>query len=302
MKYSKPAKTFEEQADLLLERGLIADRDQLIRRLRVTSYFRLTTYLYRFRVAGSEKYHPGTTLERVWKLYNFDQRLRTLLLDAIEAIEVHTRTQLAYHFAHDCGAFAYKDPRHFPNLNSDRFSEWQWKLDEQVRRSRKSREEFVTHFFAKYGDQHTDLPIWMLVELMDFGSTLTFFRAVKDDIKKRIAAEIGQPDVVGMSWLLALNTIRNRCAHHSRLWDWELGTPVHLPQQRKFPAWHAPALPSNRVGIILTICHHWLRSVSPSNASEWTTRLRGLFDEYPDQPVLPMGLVAGWKEHPLWKT
>ena len=73
MRYSKPAKTFEEQADLFLERGLVADRDQLIRRLRVTSYFRLTTYLYRFRVAGSEKYQPGTTLERVWKLYNFEQ-------------------------------------------------------------------------------------------------------------------------------------------------------------------------------------------------------------------------------------
>lgn len=68
-----------------------------------------------------------------------------------------------------------------------------------MKRSVRSREEFVMHFFCKYGDTHTHLPVWMLIELMDFGTTLTFFRGVKDDIKKRIAAEIGQPDVVVMS-------------------------------------------------------------------------------------------------------
>lgn len=107
MKYDKVPRTFEEQADLLLERGLEADRTQLVRRLRVTSYFRLTFYLYRYRVPGSETYQPGTALKLVQEVSSFDQRLRTLLLDAIEAVEVYTRTQLAYHFAHACGAFAY---------------------------------------------------------------------------------------------------------------------------------------------------------------------------------------------------
>lgn len=298
MRYNKPPTTFEEQADRLLKRGLIADRQQLIQRLHTISYFRLAGYLHAFRVVGSDCYQPGTTLDKVWRIRDFDQRLRTQLLDAIEAIEVHVRTQLAYHFAHDHGAFAYTDARHFPNLAPDQFTLWQRKLDDQVQRSQRSREEFVAHFFQKYGDEHTRLPVWALVELMDFGATLTFFRGVKDDIKKRIAAEVGQPDRVVMSWLLALNTVRNRCAHHLRLYNWELGTPVLIPQERKFPVWHAPRLPNDRIGIILTLCRYWLAQIATDNP--WSRRMTDLFDEFPDQPLLPMGLGPDWRRHPLW--
>ena len=299
MRYDKAPKTFDEQADLLLSRGLIADRAQLIRRLRVTSYFRLTGYLHPFREPGADRYRSGTSLDDVWRICVFDQRLRTLVLDAIEAIEVHVRTQLAYHFSHEYGAFAYTEDRCFPNLRPDQFILWQRKLDDQVERSLKSREEFVAHFFTKYGDEHRRLPVWALVELMDFGATLTFFRGVNDDIKKRIAVEVGQPDRVVMSWLLALNTVRNRCAHHLRLYSWELGTPVLIPQPGKFPAWHAPRLPNNRVSVILTFCRVWLNHISPSN--NWTGRVRSLFEEFPDQPVEPMGFGKDWSHHPLWR-
>lgn len=300
MKYDKPVKSFEEQADLLLARGLVADRDQLIRRLRATNYFRLTTYLYRFRVQDSDRYQSGTTLDQVWGLYTFDQRLRTLLLDAIEAIEVYTRTQLAFHFAQDHGPFAYSDPRHFPNLKQDKFIEWQRKLDDQVGRSLRSKEDFVSHFFRKYGDEHTRLPIWILVELMDFGSILTFFRGVNDGIQKRVAAEVGQPDRVVDSWLLALNTVRNRCAHHARLWDWEMGTHVLIPGQRKYPDWHAPRLPNVKIGIVLMVCRFWLDRITPSN--DWTKRVTALLADRPAHLLGHMGLPDDWQQHPLWKN
>ncbi|HEY5894836.1 MAG TPA: Abi family protein [Chthoniobacterales bacterium] len=300
MKYEKPALSFEAQADLLISRGLEADRDQLIRRLRATSYFRLSGYLYPFRVPGADELRPGTTLDQIWKLYNFDQRLRTLLLDAIEAIEVHVRTQLAYHFAHDFGPFAYHEAGNFPNLSREGFTLWQRKLEDQVQRSLKSHEEFLVHFFNKYGDEHTRPPIWMLVELMDFGATLTFFRGVNDDIKKRIATESGMPDRVLQSWLLSLNTVRNRCAHHLRLWNWQLGNPVLLPGRNKHPVWHYPRLANNRIGIILTLCRAYLNHISPAN--RWTSRVFALFDEFSAQPLAPMGLPPNWREHPLWKS
>ncbi len=68
MKYTKRALSFEEQADLLLNRGLQADRDDLIKRLSSTSYFRLSGYLYPFRENGSENYREGTSLDQVWAL------------------------------------------------------------------------------------------------------------------------------------------------------------------------------------------------------------------------------------------
>jgi abortive infection bacteriophage resistance protein len=40
--------------------------------------------------------------------------MRTLVLDAIEPVEVFARTQLAYQFAHQHGPFSYTDPKNFP--------------------------------------------------------------------------------------------------------------------------------------------------------------------------------------------
>ncbi|MFM8830728.1 MAG: hypothetical protein ACKOHM_06955 [Spartobacteria bacterium] len=48
MIYSKEALSLEEQADRLIGRGLIADRDELIGRLKVVNYYRLSGYLYPF--------------------------------------------------------------------------------------------------------------------------------------------------------------------------------------------------------------------------------------------------------------
>lgn len=297
--YSKPALSFEAQADRLLERGLVAERDLLIRRLSATSYFRLSGYIYPFRQEGSEALQPGLSLDTIWELYSFDQRLRTLLLDAIEAIEVYVRTQLAYHFAHDFGPFGYHDVQNLPNLSPHDCGNWHQKLDLQVRRSRRSHEEFVLHFFRKYGEAHTQLPIWMLIELMDFGATLTFYRGASDDYKKRIARMVEIPDRVLSSWLLALNTVRNRCAHHSRLWNWTLGNSVLLPGARKYPVWHDPRLDNRQMGIILTLCRHLLGHISPSN--QWSRRVFELFEQFPNQPISEMGLPENWKEHPLWK-
>ena len=99
MKYSKHALTFDEQADLLIARGLLCDRDELLGRLRSVSYYRLSGYWYPFR-RSDDSFTDGTTLETVWRRYTFDRRFRLVVLDAIERIEVCVRTELVYLLAH----------------------------------------------------------------------------------------------------------------------------------------------------------------------------------------------------------
>jgi abortive infection bacteriophage resistance protein len=77
---------------------------------------RLTGYLYPFRkrdAAGNptDDFLPGTDLQTVWHRYNFDRRLRIVLLDAIERIEVAVRTQLVYHFVRAHGPFGYLEKK-----------------------------------------------------------------------------------------------------------------------------------------------------------------------------------------------
>lgn len=301
MEYKKLPISFEAQAGRLIARGLVAERSTLVKRLAATNYFRFCAYAESF--LDGEKYLPDTTLEKVWRLYTFDHRLRTLCLDAIESIEVQVRTQLAYHFAHDIGPLKYLEEANFPEFDTSMsdFSDWRGKVNSVIKRTKDpeshSREDFVVNYFQEYGDSHEQPPIWMLIELMDFGSTLSFFRGVSTDIKKKVSNTIQFPDVLVMSWLLGLNTMRNRCAHHSVLWSWR-SPRVMRPNKKKYPEWYSASFPSNRIGILLTVCRYWLNQISPTNT--WTARVFELFDQYPEIDTYKMGLPHNWREHSLW--
>jgi abortive infection bacteriophage resistance protein len=168
-----------------------------------------------------------------------------------------------------------------------------------VDRSLRAKEEFLVHFFRHYGDEHTRPPIWSLIELMDFGSTLTFYRGIDYKIKQGIAGKVGVPDMVFEPWLLTLNTVRNRCAHHLRLWNWTLGNPVKLPNPRKYPDWHRPGLPNNQLGVVLFLCRFLLNQISPGNSC--SVRIDQHFADFPEIPANEMGLPADWRNHHLWK-
>ena len=306
MKYEKEPLTFEDQADRLLARGLIAERDELITRLAAVNYYRLTGCLHPFKQAD-DRYQPGTTLEIVWRRYVFDRRLRVLILDAIERIEVSVRTQLIYHLAHHvltgssdaAGAFGYLDHRCFPGFKTaSDFLKWRSKLAMETDRAKSER--FVQHFRSKYGAEHPELPCWMVAELMSFGAMLTMAKNVVPEVQQKVADEYGFSVDQFISWLQAILVLRNACAHHDRIWNRGSGKACKT-QRNKFPLWHQePKIPNDRTGYLLTICRYWLGLISPT--TRWRERLFALFDEFSEIPLDPMGLPADWRTHPLWKS
>jgi abortive infection bacteriophage resistance protein len=309
MEYLKQALSYEEQAGRLIERGLNADEAELQMRLGSVSYYRLSGYLFPFRMPNPvvpgerlDTFYEGTCLDVVWNRYCFDRRLRVLLLDAIERIEVAVRSRLVYDFAHKYGAFGHCNEGNFPDLKIREYIDWR---DSLLVETSRSKEAFTKHFSKKYGETHKNLPIWMVSELMSMGSLLTFFRGVSSDIQGQVAREIELTDKLLLSWLRSLYAARNICAHHSRLWNRVLGYPPSLPNKNKNPQWYDQTsegknlFPNDRVGILLMICRNLLPKISPSSC--WHERIEELFGEYPDIPLQDMGLPANWRNHPLWK-
>ncbi len=295
MRYTKPHLTFKEQANQLILRGLVADRERLIHTLQRVNYYRLSGYLDPFRNAD-DTYKEGTTLEKVWRRYAYDRRLRLLLLDAIERIEISVRTQLVYHFSHKYGPFGHILHENLAKIHPKVFADWLNRLQKETTRSQ---EIFVEHFQRKY-DEHEQLPLWMACEIMTFGSTLTFFKGVSPSIKRILAKEYRIPDEVLHSWLRALNAIRNICAHHGRIHGRELGYKPKLPYPNKYPEWHYPVtIPNNRIFGILTICRYLLRIIAPQ--SQWSNNFHTLLDEYSEIPRQPMGFPDDWELCPIWK-
>ncbi len=317
MKYTKAALTIDQQADLLLGRGLVANKPELMERLKAVNYYRLSGYLYPFR-QPNHQYAPGTTLALVWRRYCFDRKLRILLMDAIERIEVAVRTQVVHEFVVAHGPFGHLDARVLPGFQKGKSStrwkknivrfftlkgiegteheKWVAKLRNEKNRSK---EEFVKHFNDVYGMDHEHLPLWMACEVMTCETLQQLLGSMEPALVKQAAAHFGFPDQQFLSWTKAIFSLRNACAHHARIWNRVFGVKPSLPGKNKNPQWHiAPGFDLDRVGLQLTVCHFWLGKITPT--TQWRQRVFDLFAQYPEIPLTSMGLPPGWQAHPLW--
>ncbi len=289
MKYPKPALTFHEQFGLLASRGLaVPDPERAMRWLRHVSYFRLSAYFLPFK--SGENFKPGTTFDRVAGLYIFDRKLRLILLDAIERIEVALRTALTYEIAHRHGPFGYADPANFGSRFGHRAL-----MSEIYEAEVTSKETFVTHYRSKYREERY-LPLWMASELLSFGWMSRLYGACHPQIKRKIAGKFNVHDGQFASWLHSLSYVRNVCAHHSRLWNRELAIRPSLP--RTSAGWPYPVPSADRLYCILVIVRHLLLQTSPK--CKWCERLFALLDCHPEVDLKAMHFPDSWRSLAPW--
>lgn len=294
MKYDKPPLNFEQQADRLLQRGLKADRTILIKRLQSVNYYRLSGYLYPFRQAD-ETFRKGTSLDMVWENYCFDRQLRLLIMDGCEHFETALKTDIVYHLAHQCGGFGYLEAKNLPGISADTHNKLLEKIKEETKRSK---EIFVSHFFAKYGDEHNFLPLWMAAEVLSFGSLHTMYRGLHSKLKQVIAGNYKIADKVLLSWIGTIQVIRNICAHHGRIYNRILGVKPLIPN--KDLLWHTPqTIDNSRVFSIVSILNYLIKTIAPQ--SEWKQQLFDLLKKHKKIPRSVMGFHSGWRNNELWK-
>ncbi|HEY2858470.1 MAG TPA: Abi family protein [Terracidiphilus sp.] len=288
MKYAKPHLPYEDQVNLLISRGLeCPDRSRALLWLKRTGYYRLSAYFLPFKNPGTDTFRPGTTLDHVLDLYEFDSGLRLLVLDALDSIEVCARAVITYHLAKDLGVFGYADSANFAaSYNHAEF------MKLLKREEGRSSEVFIAHYRGKYTSE-TELPVWMATELITFGALSKMYEHLRTGLRKRIAREFNQPQPVFVSWLHALTAVRNVCAHHSRLWNRELAVKPELPT-----AWKASGIGNDRFYVIALIIQTLLADISPD--SQWGERLKALFNAHPAVNLRAMQFPANWKNLPPW--
>jgi abortive infection bacteriophage resistance protein len=295
MRYTKPPRTFEEQAELIISRGLLVDdKNKLVNILSFVNYYRLSAYWYPFK-QPDESLLPGISLDKIWRRYTFDRQLRFLVMDAIERVEIAVKTSMINMFSLEHGAFGYLDIKNFSPRYT--FQNHQRLLDEIKNNTDRSREEFVKHYKSKYGEEK-DLPLWMVSEVMTFGNMFSMFTGIDRNMRIQVARNYNVSASVLESWLKNLNYIRNLCAHHARLWNRELAIKPSIPN--KNPQWHTfVEIENHRIFSVLTMLRYMLSFVAPH--SNWQSRLESLLAEYSEIPLIPMGFPENWKESLIWK-
>jgi abortive infection bacteriophage resistance protein len=302
MKFDRPHLSLEQQVDLLIRRGMLGDRRLMLERLGSVGYFRLKGYTYPFREVDPsnperrlDTFRPSTRFEDVWARYAFDRRLRLLVMDAIERIEIAVRSRLAEEHGVRNGVFGYcQNPKSLPGC---RGQAWHDLIDRHRREQDRSRDQFAEWYKNKYSER--DMPIWMATEVWSLGTLLAFFTASGKDVRAEVSKIFEVDESVLSSWLLSLNTVRNICAHHARLWNRELGTHPRIPNKR--PEWNSPQrVPGKRIFPVLTICRWSLARIAPQ--SSWNQRCSELIDRAAEIPLVSMGFPAWWRECPIWQN
>lgn len=252
-----------------------------------------------------DTFQPGTELRHAFDLYVWDKRLRLAFLDAIERIEVGLRVDIALLLG-EIDPWAHRDPntfnRYFRCVALEdltvRHLRWLNYLDTSAA---KSREDFVKHFFETYKDP---LPIWVAIELWDFGMLSILLTGMKDKHLQQLADKYQIPKRTTLSsWIQCLNFIRNICAHHGRLWNRPLVVQPAFSKSNLNLLRHVEAdvYAKTRLYAAAVIIQFLLRTISPN--STWGERLKAHMSQFPGGPGINLrstGFPAGWQDEELW--
>lgn len=290
-----------------------------LRWLQRVGYYRLSAYWYPFRVfrlvqdaqtgaiesSRTDEFVPGTTFDDAVNLYLFDRKLRLLLADALERIEVSLRVEVAYRlgkndtFAHlheDAFHASFRDKVH-KSSGKTAFAQWQAKYQGLVERSR---EDFVEHYRQKHGP---DLPIWVAIEVWDFGAVSQLLGMMKVADQQAIAHRYGVDDWrVFASWVRSLSYLRNLVAHHSRVWNRNMVSQPKMPLLASIP-WTAHFTDQAdllaKPFVYLAMARHLVDITCPG--SQWAQRAAELLRSFPQQhsdrkhSLSGMGAPADWQ-------
>lgn len=295
--YQKPWLPYPDQVARLVQRGLtVPDSTTAERFLTHVNYYRFSGYCLAFE-QRRHAFLRGVTFDDIVGAYAFDVALRDLLTEALEVIEIDMRACLAYHFGRRHGAFGqvaavnfFAKFNHADLLN---------RLHEEVDRSS---ELFVEHFRNTYAE-YPDLPVWMLTEVISFGTLTRMYRGMERGDQQAVSSRYGLQAANLGTIMLHLVYVRNLCAHHARLWDRVWSVKPTLPRGQM---WRAPSMLGNhRLFSTLCLIQHLLNG-SPAIgtfATKWRDRLLPLLAKPPSTPqaLARMGMPANWNQHSVWK-
>jgi abortive infection bacteriophage resistance protein len=294
MQFPKDSLTFEQQLERLIERGLhVEDKQSAAAYLSHINYYRLGTYWWSFiDDHETHTFKADTTFNQVLNLYAFDRELRLLLLDAIERIEVSLRTQWAFHLSNKYGSHAHLDKDVF--LRKFDHSDFIDKLQKEIKRTS---DKNIKKQNYKY--EELTPAIWIICEVMSFGWLSRCYDAIgRRGLRADIADTYKLNEVVLSSFLHHITTVRNICAHHSRLWNRDFTFTMKLPtngQPELLESFNKGN--TKQLYNTLVMCGYFMDLISPDN--HWKQKLKALIEKH-NIDVTEMGFPSDWIQRSIW--
>lgn len=296
--FTKPALSIDDQIANLRLKGMMIDDDNVARsQLQHISYYRLSAYWLPFEYPKADQrpdhcFQPGTTLETVIALHDFDCKLRKLVTEAIEVIEIALRGNWALEMAALGNGHSYLQPVHY--RDAVKFAENVSRMQDEVR---KSKERFIEHYKRTYIP--AEPPVWMVSEILSFGSLSHWYANIKErSLRNRIAKPFGLNEAVFKPLIHHLTVVRNISAHHSRLWNRQIPVRLFLPRNPTNLADSMDRAAPGKLYNTLTMLTYVLAQID--TLPDWQGRLLSLLESLPHGDLGQLGFPANWEALPMW--
>jgi abortive infection bacteriophage resistance protein len=292
--FGKPALSVDRQISLLTSRGLIIEDEAKAKHyLSFIGYYRLSGYCLHFQNGGNGEirhhFKSGTTFDSVLDLYIFDRKLRLMLIDIIERIEVAIRECISNTLSNHYDGHWFLNSDHFKSIPDHE------KLLQYLRKEVKnSKELFIKHYHQKYCSPELP-PSWMTFEILSLGTLSRIFKALNQENKKEVSKIFNLDSKIIESWLHSITYLRNLCAHHNRVWDRSF---TIKPKQANL--YKQYLLENDKFYAQAVVLEVFLKVIAKD--SYWPTRLKSLLEENPSIPLSKMGFSEEWYRLPLWQV
>jgi abortive infection bacteriophage resistance protein len=222
----------------------------------------------------------------------FDRKLRELLLDALERVEISIKSTMNNVGATNEGAMWLCNPKTFDH---GRHADIEEILKDCLGNDPENNQHsFIAKFCAEHSDPYP--PCWMVMETLSFGAVSKIYKLAKGHLRQKIAEAFKVQHDVLENWLHVLSTARNVCAHHGRVWNRSFTIWPKIPKIYR-DIW--PTASQDKLYVLCAIIHHMIERIA--DGSHWTDRLKQTISEAPVEIKL-MGFPENWTEQPFWRT
>jgi abortive infection bacteriophage resistance protein len=300
MEFSKRPLETVELVQRLISRGMvIEDIPNAEHILNHINYYRLSAYWRIFEnnpVIEGHIFRPGTTLDRVERMYRFDSEIRHLLMKEIEKVEASLRRGWAGHLSLKYGAFAHQNRGLFTNQGM-----WAKSLEKLKEDYGRSEEQFAKHYLANYPNLELP-PIWVCTELLTLGSlSKLIVNLAEPKDRQAISRSYYLDEVVFMSFLHHLVILRNMVAHHSRIWNRRFVFRFKLPKNPILGLCDSFNLDKEKVNSLYnTLVMITYLSMKIDLKSTTSRQIIELLGRYPEIDPRSMGFPPRWQEMRIW--
>ncbi len=191
------------------------------------NYYRFTGYALQFRDAKNpDDYRTGTKFEDVWRLHQFDAKLRCVLKRYLDIVELHARSQISYGFAlAKCMEPPYS--QHYDSINFHNKKSHRSIITSSLDREKEHCKDslFVIHHAEKYSGK---MPLWVIVELLSFTNLSKLYSSMYFNEQTVIAGNMDTTGPTLKNHLHCMANLRNKVAHAGRLYNAPYNPPVVL--------------------------------------------------------------------------